>query len=185
MGYVQFLRDLLAPLGVYNLESGSFSGAEIEALGAALDEHWTAAQALQRESIPMTAEGLGLQRWESLFPHRAAADTAAARRISVGGFLSVSGDSFTIDALSRCLAACGVRCRVSETDTYGTVEIRFPEVMGEPENLDAIRRIVEEILPCHLAVEYVLHWCTWGDAAHLTWGDVEGWSWDQLQKYQA
>lgn len=184
MGYAQYLRDLLSPLGVYDLSGSSFSGGQVEALGAALDDMWAAAQEAQRESIPMTAVGLGLERWEALFPRRAAAEDAAGRRTSIGGFLSISGDSFTIGALSRCLAACGVVCRVAETETPGTVAVSFPEVMGEPEGFAAIREIAEEILPCHLAVEYRLQWCTWGQAAGLTWGDVAGWAWRQLETYR-
>ena len=184
MGYGQYLRDLLRPLGVYDLSAGSFSGGEVEALGAALDGLWAKAQAAQRESLVMSAEDEGLSRWESLFPRRAAADTAEARRTSIGGFLSIGGDSFTREALSRCLAACGVACAVEETESPGVVAVRFPEVMGRPAHFETIQEIVGEILPCHLRVEYRLRWCTWGDLAGLAWGQLSGMTWGQVQTYQ-
>ena len=36
--YERFLKNLLAPLGVYNLTEGSVNGAELHALGTGLDE---------------------------------------------------------------------------------------------------------------------------------------------------
>lgn len=185
MGYAQYLRDLLRPLGVYDLSAGSFSGGELEALGAALDALWIIEQQNQRESVPATAEDEGLRRWESLFSHRAPAETPDARRNAIGGFLSIGGDSFTVDALRRCLAACGVACRLEETDTRGTVAVSFPGIMGRPAGYEAVRGIIEDILPCHLAVAYHLRWCAWGEAAGLRWSDVNGWTWMELQTYRA
>ena len=181
MGYAAYLRELLSPLRVYDLASGSFSGGEVDTLGAALDGQWAEDQAARRESLVETAEGLGLERWEQLFPHRAAADTVEARRTSIGGFLSVSGDSFTPAALRQCIQACGVACELEETDQPGTVRVRFPGIMGEPEHFGTIQEILEEILPCHLLVEYLLVYCTWGQAAGLTWAQAGTMTWAELQ----
>ena len=38
MGYAQYLRDLLRPLGVYKLDETSFSGAELEAVGSEMGQ---------------------------------------------------------------------------------------------------------------------------------------------------
>lgn len=37
MAYAEYLRSLLRPLGVYELSPTSYSGAQLEALGAGLD----------------------------------------------------------------------------------------------------------------------------------------------------
>ena len=184
MSYKNYLRDLLGPLGVYDLREESFSGGEIEALGAALDELWAEAQRACRESVPATAEDEGLRRWEELFPHRAPADTVEARRAALSAFLTIGGDSFTAAALSRSLSASGVRCLVEETGTPETVEVSFPETMGEPGYFAAVREIIEEILPCHLGIRYRLKWCTWGEAAALTWGEAGEMDWYGLETWQ-
>lgn len=186
MGYREYLTQLLRPLGVYDLTEGSFSGGELAALGAALDDLDAYARQRQRESLVMTAKDAGLSAMESLFPYLVTADGAAARRAAISGFLQISGDSFTAAALSRCLAACGTVCRVTEMEEPGVVQVTFPSVGGEPENFAAKKRIIESILPCHLQVQYVFIWCTWGDleekgltwstAAEMTFAELAIWS---------
>ena len=172
MGYVAYLRNLLRPLGVYNLAEDSFSGAELAALGMALDELDAYAQKKMREALVMTAEEDGLATMESLFPYLHTGASAEDRRGALSGFLQVSGDSFTVESLCRCLSACGTECLVFETDVPNTVCVRFPKVAGEPENLAEKKKIIESILPCHLQVEYAFNWCTWENAAALTFGDA-------------
>ena len=53
MSGAQYLRQLLSPLGVYDLE-GPFQNGELEALGAALDQAEDALDELHRESCPVS-----------------------------------------------------------------------------------------------------------------------------------
>ena len=73
---------------------------------------------------------------------------------------------------------------VSETAEPGVVEVRFPDVPGIPEGFEQLWRIIEEILPCHLKVNYVYWYITWAmmEERFPTWGDVEGHSWGELEK---
>ena len=58
MSHAEYLRDLLRPLGVYNLEA-PFNGGELDAQGAALDGAMARIEEVQRESSLTTAEGWG------------------------------------------------------------------------------------------------------------------------------
>ena len=174
MGYSAYLRELLRPLGVYDLTDGSFSGGELEALGRALDDAADHLAGKQRESMVLTARDEGLTRMEQLFPGAATAESIRERRAAIAGFLQVGGDSFTAEALNRCLSACGTACVAAETETPGLVAVRFPDEAGEPENFEAKKRIVESLLPSHLQIRYDLHWSCWQqvEAAALTWQDA-------------
>ena len=79
MSGAQYLRQLLAPLGVYNLE-GPFQNGELEALGEALDQAEAALDELHRESCLATAQDWGLERTASLFRRRPIAATPKAMR---------------------------------------------------------------------------------------------------------
>lgn len=61
----------------------------------------------------------------------------------------------------------------------------FPEVAGEPEDFDQIRKIILDILPCHLEVEFYFRYLTWAEceAAGYTWGQVEAaeYTWESFQ----
>ena len=60
--YEAYLRQLLSPLGIYNLDGGSVNGAELYALGRALDRTGQRLETVERESVTATAEDEGLRR---------------------------------------------------------------------------------------------------------------------------
>ena len=59
MGYGEHLRNLLQPLGIYDLAPGSLSGSELDALGAGLDKLSGRLDYAERESALATAETEG------------------------------------------------------------------------------------------------------------------------------
>lgn len=185
MGYGTYLKDLLRPLGVYRLE-GTAAGAELESAGAALDETAETLEELQREMCLATAESWGLEAAEELLARRPAAPTTARRRAALAALLRVGGDSFTLAAINDNLKGCGLNAVASEGTAPQTVEVRFPEVPGQPDGFEEMRRIIEDILPCHLDIVYVFWFITWAvmEARFATWGDVEGLglSWGELEK---
>lgn len=185
MGYTDDLVRLLRPLGFYCFDAGSFSLAQLESLGAALDVADAYAQRLQRESIVMTAEEEGLDKILSLFRSETAAQTVRAKRAAIAGFMQIGGDSFTLDALRSCLCACGVTCQLEETETAGHVKVSFPYVMGIPDGFSGAKAVIEDIMPCHLNILYFFHFCTWGETMDygLTWADVGQMSWVQWRHY--
>lgn len=180
MGYGEYLRQLLRPLGVYDLSEGSYSGGEVAALGAALDALDAYAQAKQKEAMVLTAEGEGLEQMESLFSRLMTAQSLKERREAISGFLQVSGDSFTEESLSRCLAACGTACMVRQTREPNVVCVRFPSQAGEPPQFAEKKAIIESILPCHLEIRYDFTWCTWEGLGGMTWEQAANLSFLQL-----
>ena len=109
MSYAQRLMALLRPLGVYTFRDGSFSMAQLEALGAQMDAARAALEKNGRESIVMSAEDEGLDRAQALFRYRAPTDDVPSRRAAVAGLMQVADDAFTLEALQRCLPAGGAR----------------------------------------------------------------------------
>ena len=186
MSVTDALVALLRPLGVYTFREGSFSMAELQALGSQFDALKAETERVLRESIVSTAEGEGLSLREAMFPWRAEADSAEMRRRALIGFMQIAGDSFTLDAINRCMAACGAECVVEETGTPNEVRVRFPNVMGIPQGFERICKIAEMILPCQLKITYVFCWCTWEETERygLTWEDLGAMTWDEWQVYR-
>ena len=60
MSHAQYLRDLLRPLGVYDL-TAPFNGGELDAQGEALDAVCARLEDIQKEASLATAEGWGLE----------------------------------------------------------------------------------------------------------------------------
>ena len=96
MSYAQYLRQLLRPLGVYDVEGRYLSG-ELEAEGLALDGVESVLDELQREANLATAEDWGLERIAGLLRRRPPASTTKAMREALAALLRISGDNFTLE----------------------------------------------------------------------------------------
>ena len=69
MRHAQCMRELLLPLGVYDL-GAPFNGGELDAQGEALDGVLAWLEEVQREGSLATAESWGLEKIASLFVRR-------------------------------------------------------------------------------------------------------------------
>ena len=185
MSYEEALRDLLRPLGVYRLEGG-YGAGELTGVGAALDGCGSELDRVEREMLLTTAQDTGLEAVERLLVRRPVTDALERRRAALAALLRIGGDSFTLEAINDNLAGCGLNAVASETGTPGYVEVRFPDVPGIPDGFEEMRQIIEDILPCHLEIEYVFWYVTWErmEALFDTWGDIEagGYTWETLEK---
>lgn len=186
MGYADYLEELLRPLGVYDWDGGVFHRAELAAQGAALDGCAGRLAGIEREMILTTAEGPGLEAIEALLPYRPVTSTLERRRAALAALLRVGGDSFTLAAINDNLAGCGLNALAAETGLPGQIEISFPEVPGIPDGYDEMKKIIEEIIPCHLGVEYVFWYITWAmmEERFVIWSAIEdgGYDWESLEK---
>lgn len=184
MGCCDDLKALLAPLGLYDLSAGTRNEAELFALGGALDGVDAALETAEREALVPTAVGEGLTLREALLPWRPAAETLAERRAAIRALHGIDGDSLTLAAVNRAIQGCGIRARVQETGV-GTVEVWFPGQKGVPARFERIRRILLDILPCHLAVRFCFRYLTWEEFEEraLPWAAVEaaGTTWEGLE----
>lgn len=182
MGYGTYLKELLSPLGVYDMTG--IGGGELESIGAVLDPCGTLLELTEREMSLATAQDEGLEAVASLLAHRPVTSDAARLREALAALLRVGGDSFTLSAINHNLTGCGLNAVASETGTPGVVEVRFPDVAGIPRGFEEMRVILEDILPCHLEIEYVFWYASWTllESLFLTWGDVpEGATWEQVE----
>lgn len=183
--YGEFLRQLLEPLGVYDLREGTLNAAELAALGAEMDRVEARLEYAEREALTATAEAEGLRRREALFLRRGAAVTEAERRAAIAALLQIDGDSLTPDAIAVTLRGCGIRAEAVELGG-GVLRVLFPGVAGVPDAFERIREIVLEILPCHLEVEFWFRYLTWEECERggWTWRVLEqaGHTWESFQK---
>ena len=172
--YGEFLKNLLEPLGVYDLREGSLNVAELAALGEELDRINASLEWAEREALTATAEAEGLRRREALFPYRGAAETVQDRRAAMAALLQIDGDSLTPAAIDVTLRGCGIPARAEELGD-GALRVLFPGVAGVPVSFERIREIVLEILPCHLEVEFWFRFLTWEEC------ETAGWTWAVLE----
>ena len=185
MKHAECLRDLLRPLGVYNLNA-PFNGGELDVQGEQLDKLMAWLEEVQRESSLATAEDWGVESVAKLFLRRPVATQPRKLAAALAALLRISGDSFTLKAINDTITGCGVPAVVKEIGTQ-TVSVSFPGVAGEPENFQELKKIIEDILPAHLGIEYDLWYLTWIELEtnFHSWKEIEDrdLSWVQLETY--
>ena len=186
MGYCDYLKNLLRPLGIYDLSDRSLSASELEALGHGLDGAEAAIDYAERESALSTAEGEGLDRWEALFANTPVHYSTELRREAIAALLRIGGDSFTLSAINDTISGCGIKALVQEKEQFGYVRVIFPDVAGIPEGFEQIRTIILDIIPCHLEVEFYFRYLTWAEceAMEYTWQQAEtaAHTWESFQE---
>ena len=174
MGYFEHLKSLLYPLRIYELNEG-IGAAELFAEGEALDRAQAELESAEREAIPSTAEGHGLAAYEKIMPFVPLYMTAEQRREAIMALLRIDWASFTLEDMNATVAGCGVAAEIGESETPETVTVTILGVRGIPENFDEISYRIEQILPCHLGIEYIF--------TFLIWRELEEWiaDWAELE----
>ena len=182
MTYAQQLRDLLRPLGVYDLNA-PINGSALEAKGAALDELHRWLEELERETDLTCAEDWGLADWKSLFSIIPASAGVQELRESIQALLRIGAGACTLSAVQDTLSGCGIPTTVEEAGA-GMVKVSFPGTAGEPGNFALLRENIEAILPAHVGIDYAFHYLTWAVLEGRKWKfqDVEDMTWDELEK---
>lgn len=181
--YERYLIRLLAPLGLYDL-NGAQNRSELAALGAALDGVSALLDTVERESLLNTAEDEGLSRREALFARKPASSTTQERRDAIAALMRIGEDSLTPEAVNDTLSGCGIRARAEEK--AGGLRVTFPGTVGVPSEFGQIRRIILDILPCHLETEFYFRYLTWAEceAMEYTWQQAEtaAHTWESFQE---
>lgn len=185
MNHAQYLRDLLRPLGVYDL-TAPFNGGELDAQGEALDGVLGQLEDIQKEASLTTAEGWGLEKIASLLARRPVATQPRKLAAALAALLRISGDSFTLSAINDTVTGCGIPAVVKELGK-GQASVSFPGVAGEPDNFQELKKIIEDILPAHLGIQYDFWYLTWQELEDNfpSWQSIEDLelSWTQLETF--
>ncbi|MPM49472.1 hypothetical protein SDC9_96202 [bioreactor metagenome] len=172
--YEAHLKNLLAPLGIYNLRDGTLNESALFAAAVGLDGVSDKLEKAEREALTVTAESEGLQRREALITRRPAANTIPLRRSAIAALLQIDADSFSLDSINRTISGCGIKALAQEMGG-GKIRIVFPEVAGIPEEFRQIQKIVLDIIPCHLETEFYFRYMLWSEC------ESHGWTWAEVE----
>ena len=188
MGYFDYLKGILEPLGIYDLESGA-GADELEVQAIQLDEVFEILEIHAREMFLATAESYGLHNFGELLPYYPIYITNEDARQAIMALLRIRNGSFTLEHLRDTLRGCGVNAILEESDEPFTVIVSFPHNRGIIEGFDEIRLRIEEILPCHLAIRYVFIFTLWSEIMNKLrdWRTLEAYvpNWHELEIFQS
>lgn len=150
MAYSEYLQRMLSPLGVYDLEEESVSGAAVAALGDALDEVWNMLQSALMDAFPQRAGEEAITQWEAILPVHPRPDTLAERQQALAFLLSRSSVSCSAADVVKALAACGIAAEVDEAAGSPKIAIRMVTAGRFSEQQAELNLFLRSIVPAHL-----------------------------------
>lgn len=174
-------------MGIYNLEDG-LGAEELNIIGKQLDEIFEALEELGQESVTARASDYGIKNYEALIPYTPAYITTEDENRALLALLRIRGGCFTLGTLQDTLSGCGVLARIAESGTALTVNVNFPGNRGIPDGFEKLKKRIEDIIPCHLAVQYLFVYSMWQElmAALKSWTAIEARarSWREFEVYE-
>lgn len=155
MSYQAYLWRLLEPLGVYSGEG--YSGAELKALGTALDRIAGKISENCLEMLPMTAQGDGLLKARAMYPFHALPEAADDIRAALKVVTRVDHSCFTAFAVEQTLSGLGVKVGLVVKGPEW-VSVVFQEQLTKETDIVQALYLIELVLPCHIHVECTLRY---------------------------
>lgn len=150
MSYTEYLKDVLRPLHIYDLDNG-YGADELYVLGTALDAVFDSLEETLREMSPLAAEDYGLECYKNILPDENMFENAEDRRAAIAVLSTVSG--LSLAELNGNLSRCGINASVSESGTE-TVCVSISAEGRSDDYVDAVKQCIEQLLPCHLNIVY-------------------------------
>lgn len=149
-GYFDYLKSMLQPLRVYRFD-GTYVGVELQSLANALDG---AAETIRQRQENVTDPGTGgeaLDGYRQMMPLLDGDASEQQCRRFIRAVLQMPGKVLSKRVINDLLGELGVNAVVREGSEPFTAEV----VLGENEDTDRAKQILETVLPCHLNVVYV------------------------------
>ncbi len=174
------MRALIARYPDFYMGSPEFVEMQ-EALEPEVLELWTAQGGLM-DQLCVNIATWGLQYWERTLgiPVEQGKDLEY-RRSRIRSKLRGSGVTTValIESVAESFSNGDVA--VTEFPQAYRLEIKFVGTIGIPPNLEDLTASLREILPAHLAWDYVMVYNTWDMTARHTWDELRQRSWDDVK----
>ena len=186
MNYTNYLKEILQPLDIYDLENG-VGAEELAVIGQQLDAVFDALEEIRREAFLASAESYGLTNFEAALPFTPAYLTTEDERRAVMALLRIRGGCFTLPLLQSTVSGCGLTATIEEGTEAMTAVIRFPQNRGVPDGFEKLQKRIEEIVPCHLQTTFVFIYTLWQEltAGLASWSAAQSLAgtWKAMETY--
>ncbi|MCD4835535.1 YmfQ family protein [Phocea massiliensis] len=163
------LREMLLPMGLYDLSPDSFVSRELEAYGVGFALVEEVLRRVAEDSFVTSCSGEALSRWEFLLGLPTQPEVPLeSRRETVLARLAIRPGDFTLPRLEQSVSGAGVKVKITENPPQGALSISFVDTLLEYENWEQLKKQIQALLPAHLPAEF--------DVGILTWEMFDGFS---------
>lgn len=182
IAYTQFNTDIADLLNQFYLDTCTWGLPYWERLVGMVDRlNLTVWDALIQRGIMFNdVEGITWDSFENAF-----VPDEEARRSEIKARMRGFG-TITKEKLAEiCSAFAGGAVNVTQTPANYLITIQFVDTAGVPTSVDTLQAVVRELLPAHLAVEYIYRYLRWVELDNfaMTWSvlDAKEYTWDEWE----
>lgn len=165
MSVLQQMKDMLSPLGIYNLEDGSLVTQELTVYAHELEKLHEELAVMLRELFISTAQDYGIEKIEELFQRVRHDLGIGERRDRISNYMTLSNTDFSLGSIEEQLRLSGIVTEIVQ----GTEELSFPELIASDDIAETARQlnIIEDIVPAHLDIEVGIEPMCWDELDNL------------------
>ena len=175
MSVLEQMRDMLSPLGIYNLNEGSLVMCELRVYATQLEKLHEKLNTLIRECFISTAESYGIEMMEELFSSNRPDLTIEERKALISRYSTLNNTDFSAQSISGQLKLAGASDNFIQDNQ--NEQLSFPELAASSDIVEVARQfnIIEDIVPAHLGIDVgikALSWDEW-DSLELIFGNLD------------
>lgn len=191
MNALTSLRQMLLPMGLYDLSDTSVVSQELKAYAAGFALVEEILDQVEQNMFVSTASGDALARWEQLLGLPTQPEVSLPdRRETILSRLSIRPWDFTLSRLEQSVSGTGVKVSIAQNPPLGPLVISFVDTMLEYEDWDQLKEQILSFLPAHLEAEFDVGVLTWEmfDQKDLSFSQLDAedftWKWFDINGHK-
>lgn len=124
----------------------------------------------------------GLAAWEIALGLETPAESYEVRRSRITAKLRGFGS--VTPALMQTVAESYTRGEITvvEVPRAYKIVVTFVNQIGRPVGVESLMEALNELVPAHLAMEYIWRYRTWAEISGKTWGQLAGITWQEAKE---
>lgn len=175
MSVLQQMKDMLSPLGIYNLEEGSLVMCELRVYASQFEKLHQELATMLREFFIHSAQDYGIEKIEELFQRVRPDLPIEERKERISRYMTLCNIDFSTENIENQLTLAGVSAEFTQNCREET--LCFPELIAQPDIIEKARQlsIIEDIAPAHLNIDVGITPPCWdeSDDLDLNFGTID------------
>lgn len=167
MSVLQQMKDVLSPLGIYNLEDGSLVTCELRVYASQFEKLHQELAAMLKEFFISTAQSYGIEKIEELFQRVRPDLSIQERKERISRYTTLCNMDFSKENIESQLNLAGIFAEFTENHEEET--LCFPELIALTDIVETARQlsIIEDIVPAHLNIDVGITPLCWDELDNL------------------
>ena len=167
MSVLQQMKDMLSPLGIYNLDDGSLVTCELRVYASQLEKLHQKLATMLKEFFISTAQDYGIEKIEELFMRIRPDLSIEERKERISRYMTLCNMDFCEENIRSQLRLAGIYADFTQNPQEE--KLSFPDLIALTDITEIARQlsIIEDIVPAHLDIDVGIKSLSWDELDNL------------------